>query len=76
MNQNVGETDFWVRTLMGIMMIAAGAYMWLIMGDKTGLFGLVGIIPVLTAGIHWCPFYAMFGINSCGIHANKNNKED
>jgi hypothetical protein len=26
---------------------------------------LIGLIPLLTAIIGWCPLYSIFGINTC-----------
>jgi hypothetical protein len=30
-----------------------------------GWWGWLGVLPLLTAAIGWCPPYAMLGINTC-----------
>jgi len=27
--------------------------------------GLIGLIPLLTAAVKWCPLYTLFGIRTC-----------
>jgi hypothetical protein len=58
MKSNVGKTDKIVRVFLGFTIIGIGLSMqnWL---------GLIGIIPLATALIGWCPLYAPFGISTC-----------
>lgn len=62
MKQNIGNTERVIRAVVGIALIAGyflnsdGAYSWLY---------LLGIIPLATAIIGWCPPYALLGINTC-----------
>jgi len=28
-------------------------------------WGLIGLVPIATAAIGWCPGWAVFGINTC-----------
>ena len=58
MQKNVGKLDRIVRVLVGLAIVWAGIYF-------KSLFGLIGIIPIITAVIGWCPLYIPFGINSC-----------
>ena len=57
MKSNIGETDKIVRVFLGLTIISIGLSMqnWL---------GLIGIIPLATALIGWCPLYAPFGIST------------
>lgn len=59
MKQNVGNTDRVLRLLVGILIIVAGfAYQsW---------WGLIGIVPILTGILRWCPAYCPLGISTCG----------
>lgn len=58
MKQNVGGIDRILRLVVGLALIA-----W---GVLTGnMWGLIGIIPLATAAIGWCPAYLPFGISSC-----------
>jgi len=58
MKKNVGSTDKLIRILLGLIIGLLGIYYqsWL---------GLIGVVPVLTAFIGFCPAYAPFGISTC-----------
>lgn len=59
MKKNVGTLDRGLRIIGGIALLslAANGSMW----------GLVGIVPLLTGILGWCPPYQMLGINTnCG----------
>jgi hypothetical protein len=58
MKKNVGSTDKIIRIILGLAIGAAGVYFgsWL---------GLIGIIPIATAFMSFCPLYAPFGLNTC-----------
>ena len=58
MKNNVGKTDKIIRIIMGLAIGGLGIYF-------KSWFGLIGIVPVLTALINWCPLYAPFKINTC-----------
>ena len=61
MNENVGKTDKVLRIIAGVIIIGAGIY-W------QSWWGAIGIVPILTALLSWCPAYTLLGINSCGTH--------
>jgi hypothetical protein len=58
MKKNVGGIDRILRLVVGLAVIGWGVYAqnWL---------GAIGIIPLFTAAIGWCPAYLPFGISSC-----------
>lgn len=60
MTRNIGSTDRILRVVAGLAIIAAGVYFgsW---------WGLIGLIPLGTAAIGWCPAYAPFGISTCAV---------
>ncbi|WP_137223313.1 MULTISPECIES: DUF2892 domain-containing protein [Shewanella] len=58
MKCNIGKTDRIIRVILGVCVIAVGVY-------YQSWWGAVGIIPILTAAIGWCPAYVPFGISSC-----------
>lgn len=61
MKQNEGGIDRGLRALLGISLLAFAAF-------GTGpmrWWGLIGILPLLTAALGWCPAYAIFGISTC-----------
>lgn len=58
MNKNVGNIDKTLRIIVGLAIMLIGFIMnnWL---------GLIGLIPLLTGIISWCPLYTPFKINTC-----------
>ena len=58
MKNNVGGLDRSLRIIVGLVIIAAGFYF-------QSWWGVVGLIPLLTGSIGWCPAYFPFGISSC-----------
>lgn len=61
MKQNVGMIDRVARILIG-----AALLIFAVVGDTaTARIGWIGVIPLLTAFVGFCPLYAVLGINSC-----------
>ena len=61
MNKNVGGIDRGVRIALGLALIA-----WALMGTSSlAVWGWIGIVPLATGLIGWCPPYAIFGMSSC-----------
>ena len=57
MQCNVGKTDRALRIIVGLALIGAGA--------ATGsLWGAIGIIPLFTGIVRWCPAYVPFRIST------------
>ena len=59
MKCNVGKTDRLIREVVGLAILAAGAY-------YRSWWGLVGLVPLATAIFRFCPGYLPFGISTCG----------
>lgn len=59
MNKNEGGIDRTLRSVAGLALIAAAAT------DTIGLWGYVGVVPLLTGLMGWCPLYALLGLNTC-----------
>jgi predicted RND superfamily exporter protein len=57
MKQNVGNTDKVLRIILGILIAVLGYYY------KTW-WGLVALIPLVTAFIGFCPLYPIFKIST------------
>ena len=62
---NEGTADRAFRAIVGIGLIAI-----VFVGPKTP-WGWLGIIPLATALIGWCPAYTLLGINTCGVKTAK-----
>ncbi len=58
MNKNIGKLDRNIRIVIGILIIVLGLVYnsWL---------GVIGVIPIITALINWCPLYCPLKINTC-----------
>ncbi len=61
MNANVGTVDRWIRVVVGLILLSL---LFFVEGNLKWL-GLIGVIPLLTAAIKWCPLYTLFGIRTC-----------
>ncbi len=59
MTKNVGGIDRTLRIVIGVALIAAAAT------GAVGVWGYLGIVPLLTGLVGWCPPYAMLGFNTC-----------
>ena len=57
MQCNVGKTDRMVRMIAGVVIMAAGVY-------YQSWWGAIGIVPLVTGALRWCPPYALLGINT------------
>ena len=64
MHTNVGTIDRTSRLIVGILLIAyaipigfpSAGWNWI---------GWIGVIPILTAVVGFCPAYSLFGISTC-----------
>nr|WP_306113845.1 MULTISPECIES: DUF2892 domain-containing protein [unclassified Roseovarius] len=59
MSKNMGLLDRAVRFLVGALLIALAAT------GTIGLWGWLGLIPVGTALISFCPLYRIIGLKTC-----------
>ena len=59
MKVNVGGTDRIIRIVVGLALIG------LVLAGLIGWWGWLGIVPLATGLIGWCPPYAMLGFNTC-----------
>lgn len=59
MKTNEGTIDRALRIIAGLVLIALAAT------GTVGLWGWIGIVPLATGLIGWCPAYTLLGINTC-----------
>lgn len=57
MKQNIGKVDKTIRIIAGLLIIAAGLYL-------KSWWGALGIIPIITAFIKFCPLYCPLNVNT------------
>ena len=60
MKLNVGSADKVIRIVLGIVLLAL---IFVLEGNARWL-GLIGLIPLGTALINWCPIYAVLGLST------------
>ncbi|MBM3576631.1 MAG: DUF2892 domain-containing protein [Alphaproteobacteria bacterium] len=60
MEANIGKTDRIIRIVAGLLLLSL-----VFIGPQT-LWGLVGIIPLATAFINFCPAYKLLGMDTLG----------
>jgi hypothetical protein len=56
---NVGGLDRALRVIIGVVLLAL-----VFVGPRT-YWGLVGLVPLLTAAIGNCPLYSIVGLSTC-----------
>ncbi|HQU80498.1 MAG TPA: DUF2892 domain-containing protein [Azonexus sp.] len=60
MAANVGGIDKIVRIVAGAGLIGATV------AGMLPVWGYIGIVPLATGLLNWCPAYTLFGMNTCG----------
>ena len=60
MDANVGKTDRIIRIVVGLLLLSL-----VFVGPKTW-WGLIGLVPLATAFINFCPAYRLLGVNTLG----------
>ena len=63
MNKNMGPIDRAVRVVLGLILIAFAIPIG-VPATKWGWIGWIGIVPILTALVGFCPLYALLGIST------------
>jgi O-antigen ligase len=59
MKTNEGTIDRALRVVAGLGLMALAAT------GTVGVWGWIGIVPLATGLIGWCPAYTLLGINTC-----------
>lgn len=57
--KNMGTIDRALRVVAGLVLIALAA-----MGTFAP-WGYLGVVPLVTGALGWCPVYLPFGIKTC-----------
>jgi hypothetical protein len=63
MTKNIGSVDRVLRVVIGAALLAfaifsAQPYAWI---------GYIGVVPLLTAALGWCPLYSILGVATCPV---------
>lgn len=59
MQANIGSIDKIVRIIAGLILISL-----VFVGPQTS-WGWIGVVPLATALIGWCPLYRLIGMSTC-----------
>ncbi len=57
--KNVGSTDKIARIAVGALLILLSLL------SIIGWWGWIGVVPLATGLMNWCPAYTLLGINTC-----------
>jgi DUF2892 family protein len=63
MKSNVGSADKAVRIVIALVLFS----LYFMLEGNLRYIALIGIIPLLTAFMSWCPLYTIFGITTCPL---------
>lgn len=66
MKTNMGPIDQWARVVLGLAIGAAGLYF-------ESWFGLIGLVPLATALVGWCPAYVPLNISTCARQTERSS---
>ena len=59
MKANVGGIDRIARIGAGVVLVGLAAT------GAVGVWGWIGIVPLATGLMGWCPLYPLLGLNTC-----------
>lgn len=59
MKTNVGGIDRILRIVAGLALIG------LTLAGVIGVWGWIGVVPLLTGVFQFCPFYPILGLSTC-----------
>ncbi len=61
MKVNVGNADRIARIIAGLCLLS----LIVLLDGNARWFGLIGLVPIATGTLRWCPLYTPFGISTC-----------
>lgn len=64
MTSNIGRIERVLRAIVGLGIVS------LALVEPQTPWGWVGLVPLATAVVGWCPPYALLGISTCGSKAS------
>ena len=61
MEKNIGNVDKVIRIIIGVALLSL---VFLVQGNARW-WGLIGIAPIVTVVMGWCPGYSLIGVSTC-----------
>jgi hypothetical protein len=65
LDKNVGNIDKVLRIVAGALLIG------LTLSGVIGMWGWIGVVPLATGLLGWCPAYTLLGIKTCPMSGKK-----
>jgi hypothetical protein len=62
MERNIGSIDRVLRIVAGVVLLAL-----VFVGPQTP-WGWIGLVPLVTAFVGWCPAYRLLGLRTCPLN--------
>ncbi len=59
MKMNEGTIDRALRVLVGLVLVVLAAT------NTVGVWGWIGVMPIVTGAIGFCPAYKILGLSTC-----------
>jgi sulfite exporter TauE/SafE len=64
MKCNVGDTERMIRIIAGTLILLLGLYF-------KSWWGVIGLIPIITGAVRYCPVSAILGVSTCEANKQK-----
>ncbi len=61
MHKNIGTIDRVARIVIGLALVAIA------LTQPGAWWGWIGVVPLATAVVGWCPAYRLLGLRTCAI---------
>lgn len=65
MTKNIGGLDRALRLVAGLVLLS----LLLVLEGDARWFGLIGLVPLATGLLRWCPVYTLLGIKTCPVRS-------
>jgi hypothetical protein len=65
MQKNVGSVDKILRIVIGLGLLS----LLFVLEAPMKYLGLIGLVPLATSLMGWCPLYTLIGLNTCKVKA-------
>jgi hypothetical protein len=65
MKKNVGSADKIIRIVLGLGLLS----LLFVLEAPMKYLGLIGLVPLLTSLMGWCPLYSLIGVSTCKVKA-------
>jgi Protein of unknown function (DUF2892) len=63
MKKNVGSLDKTLRIVLGLGLLS----LLFVLEAPMKYLGLIGLVPLATSLMGWCPLYSLIGVNTCRV---------